>query len=87
MSDWMKANEKWVLRTKSVCGKNWIWTDKGEIYDMSGTKIVPLTMTGYMELAGIVRKRFMKTLVDLPRDGDWDEARVWAILDAIRDGE
>ena len=40
-----------------------------------------------MELAGIVRKRFMKTLVDLPRDGDWDEANIWKILDELRDGE
>ena len=87
MSDWMKANEKWVLKTKSVCGKLWMWSDKGNVYDISGTKIVPLTMKGYIDLAGIVRKRFMKTLVDLPRDGDWDETRVWNILDTIRDGE
>ena len=87
MSDWMKANEKWVLQTKSNCGKMWIWKDKGNIYDMSGTKIVPLTLKGYVELAGIVRKRFMKTLVDLPRDGDWDEVKIWKILDELRDGE
>ena len=87
MSDWMKANEKWVLKTKSVCGKLWMWSDKGNVYDMSGTKIVPLTMKGSIDLAEIVRKRFMKTLVDLPRDGDWDETRVWNILDTIRDGE
>ena len=83
----MKANEKWVLKTKSVCGKLWMWSDKGNVYDMRGTKIVPLTMKGYIDLAEIVRKRFMKTLVDLPRDGDWDETRVWNILDTIRDGE
>ena len=86
MSDWQKANEKWVLKTKSIT-KIWTWSDKGNVYDMSGTKIVPLTMKGYKDLAEIVRKRFMKTLVDLPRDGDWDETRVWAILDEIRDGE
>lgn len=87
MSDWKKANEKWVLQTKSKCGQMWFWKDKGNVYDMSGTKIVPLTLKGYIDLAEIVRKRFMKTLVDLPRDGDWDETRVWNILDTIRDGE
>lgn len=86
MSDWQKANEKWVLKMKSIT-KIWTWVEKGNVYDMSGTKIVPLTMKGYIDLAEIVRKRFMKTLVDLPRDGDWDETRVWAILDEICDGE
>lgn len=86
MSDWQKANEKWVLKTKSIT-KIWTWGEKGNVYDMSGTKIVPFTMKGYVELAGIVRKRFMKTLVDLPRDSDWDETKVWAILNEIRDGE
>ena len=86
MSDWQKANEKWVLKTKSIT-KIWTWSDKGNVYDMSGTKIVPLTMKGYVELAGIVRKRFMKTLVDLPRDANQTEQEVWAILDEIRDGE
>ena len=87
MSDWKKANEKWVLQTKSKCGQMWFWKDKGNVYDMKGTKIVPLTLKGYVELAGIVRKRFMKTLVDLPRDGDWDEAKILKILDELRDGE
>lgn len=87
MSDWMKANELWVLKTKSICRKMWMWKEKGNVYDMSGVKIVPLTLKGYVELAGIVRKRFMKTLVDLPRDGEYNEAKIWAILDDIRDGE
>jgi hypothetical protein len=87
MSDWMKANELWVLKTKASKVKMWMWKDKGNIYDMSGTKIVPLTLKGYVELAEIVRKRFMKTLVDLPRDYVGDEALIWAILDEIRDGE
>ena len=46
MSDWKKANEKWVLTVKSKCGKMWFWKDKGNVYDMSGTKIVPLTLRG-----------------------------------------
>ena len=87
MSDWKKANEKWILTVKSKCGKMWMWKDKGNIYDMKGTKIVPLTLKGYIDLAEIVRKRFMKTLVELPKDADWDEEKIWAALDEIRDGE
>ena len=87
MSDWKKANEKWILTVKSKCGKMWMWKDKGNIYDMKGTKIVPLTLKGYIDLAEIVRKRFMKTLVELPKDADWDETKIWAALDEIRDGE
>ena len=81
--DERKANEQWILRMRRLTKQEWIWVETGNIYDFSGIKIVPHTLKGYVELAGIVRKQFMKALVGLPRDGDWNEQRIWALLDEI----
>lgn len=78
------SNEIWIIRMKHLSRAGiWNWTENGNTYDLSGPKIVPHTLKGYVELAGIVRKQFMKKFVGLPRDGDWNEARIWARLDEI----
>lgn len=78
-----KINEKWILQMKSLTKNMWFWKDNGNAYDMSGRKIVPQTLKGYVELAGIVRKEFMKAFVELPRDGDYNEGKIWRIIDEI----
>ena len=77
-----KANEKHFLKYLKDKTKLYMWKDKGNCYDMSsGTKIKPLNLKGYVELSAIVRKPFMKLFVELPRD--WDEKKVWDIIDEI----
>ena len=77
-----KANEKWVLQIKSTT-RLWTWIDNANVYYMSGNKIVPANLKGYVELAGIVRKQFMKALVAFPNDSIINEEMAWEIIDEI----
>jgi hypothetical protein len=78
-----QANEKFFLQMIKNKTKLYMWKDQGECYDMSSGKMKPYTLKGYVELSAIVRKPFMKLFVELPTDGDWDEEKVWKIIDAV----
>jgi hypothetical protein len=78
-----QANEKYFVKFIHAKTKLYMWKDNGNCYDMSSGKIKPYTIKGYVELSAIVRKPFMKMFVELPTDGDWDEKKVWDIIDAV----
>jgi hypothetical protein len=77
------ANEKHFLLYIKNNTKLYMWKDMGNCYDMSSGKMKPFTLKGYVELSAIVRKPFMKLFVELPTDGDWDEKKVWDIIDSL----
>ena len=64
--DEMKANEKHFLMYLKYKSNMYMWKNKGNVYDMSSGKIVPYTMKGFVELAGIVRMDFSKIFLELP---------------------
>jgi len=79
-----KANERHFLFYLKNKTKMYCWKDTGNVYSMNTGKIVPATLKGYVELAGIVRKDFMNIFVDIPSDNcDWDMEKVWGIIDGI----
>ena len=77
-----QANERFFLNMIQATNF-FIWKDTGNCYDMSSGKMKPTSIKGYIELSLIVRKPFMKLFVELPADEDWDEKRVWDIIDGI----
>lgn len=62
----MKANEEHFIQFIKHKTKLYMWKDKGNSYSMTSGKIVPHNMKGFVEIAGIVSKNFVKIFVELP---------------------
>ena len=60
--------------------KMYMWKDKANVYDMSSGKIVPYTMKGFVELAGIVRMDFSKIFLELPELADIRNSNGFGII-------
>ena len=81
----MKANEKHFLMYVKYKTKMYMWKDKGNMYDMSSGKIVPHTMKGFVELAGIVSMDFCKIFLELPEVADMTNSKGFGFITNGRD--